>query len=148
MKRTSDNGVIYIDSRDLSFDRQVELEIDLEPGSYIFLPRTTGCTLRRPPDARSENIKMLEKNGGLTELVESTITDIFRKFDMLLNRELSYIEFKGFYECLGKSISEKEFKSQILEKYTSSSRGLTLRGFINYFRDIILQQGEVLLKII
>jgi hypothetical protein len=26
--------------------------------------------------------------------------DIFRKFDMLLLRELSYIEFKGIYDCL------------------------------------------------
>lgn len=143
LKRTSDNGVTYVDSRDLSFDRQVELEIDLEPGSYIILPRTTGCTLRRPADARPENIKMLEKNGKLNELVESTIIDIFRKFDMLLNRELSYIEFKGFFECLNKSISEKEFKSQILDRYTSSNRGITQRGFINFFKDAIVQNGEV-----
>ena len=143
LKRTSDNGVIYVDSRDLSFERQIELELDLEPGSYIILPRTTGCTLRRPADAKSENIKMVDKNGKMNELVESTIIDIFRKFDMLLNRELSYIEFKGFFECLNKSISEKEFKAQILERYASSSRGLTQRGFICFFKDAIIQQGEV-----
>jgi len=142
LKRTSDNGVTYVDSRDLSFERQVELEIDLEPGSYIILPRTTGCTLRRPADARPENIKMLEKSGKLNELVESTVIDIFRKFDMLLNRELSYIEFKGFFECLNKNISEKEFKTQILDRYTSSNRGITQRGFINFFKDAIIQNGE------
>jgi len=30
---------------------------------------------------------------------------------MLLNRELSYCEFKGFCECIGRNISEKEFQS-------------------------------------
>ena len=39
MKRTSESGVAFVAHRDLSFDRQVELEIDLEPGSYIILPR-------------------------------------------------------------------------------------------------------------
>ena len=44
------------------------------------------------------------------ELLETTLEDIFRKFDMLLNRELTFCEFKGFSECLGRSnITEKEF---------------------------------------
>ena len=38
----------------------------------------------------------------LSENAESTIYDIFNKFDMLMNRELTLIEFKAFYECLGK----------------------------------------------
>ena len=88
---------------------------------------------------------MLDKNGKLHELVESTIIDIFRKFDMLLNRELSYIEFKGFYECLNKNLSEKEFKTQILDKYCSTAKGLSLRGFLDFFKDSILHYGEVIL---
>lgn len=109
--------------------------------NYFFF-RTTGCTLRRPADAKPENIKMMDKSGKLHELVESTIIDIFRKFDMLLNRELSYIEFKGFFECLGKNLSEKEFKTMILDKFASTSKGLSLRGFIDFFKDAIATYGE------
>ena len=37
-----------VDLKDFSLDRQIELELTLDPGNYIVLPRTTGCTLRRP----------------------------------------------------------------------------------------------------
>ena len=99
--------------------------MNLEPGSYIILPRTTGCTLRRSADAVKENIQLMDAHGYFHELFESTIHDIFGKFDMLLNRELSFTEFRGFYECIGKNLSEAEFKNEILEKYCSSSRGVT-----------------------
>ena len=99
--------------------------------------------MRRPSDAKPEHIKMIQKNGRLHELVESTITDIFRKFDMLLNRELSYLEFKGFYECLNKNISENDFKNQILDKFASTTKGISLRGFIDFWRDSIINLTEV-----
>lgn len=40
----------------------------------------------------------MNSKDDFNELFELTINDIFRKFDMLLNRELSYTEFRGFYE--------------------------------------------------
>lgn len=43
------------------------------------------------------------------ELLNNTLNDIFRKFDMLLNRELSFCEFKGFCECINRNLTEKEF---------------------------------------
>ena len=61
---------------------------------------------------------------------------------MLLNRELTYNEFKGFYECINKTLTEAEFKSQILDRYCSSNRGITLRGLKDFFRDAIASQGE------
>lgn len=62
---------------------------------------------------------------------------------MLLNRELSYQEFKGFYECIEKTITEKEFKTEILGKYCSTHEGLTSRGFEDWFKDQIKNLGEV-----
>ena len=47
LKRTM-NGVTLVDLKDFVTDRQCELDVTLEPGSYIILPRTSGCTLRRP----------------------------------------------------------------------------------------------------
>eukprot|EP00357_Protocruzia_adherens_P011223 CAMPEP_0115030694 /NCGR_PEP_ID=MMETSP0216-20121206/37993_1 /TAXON_ID=223996 /ORGANISM="Protocruzia adherens, Strain Boccale" /LENGTH=823 /DNA_ID=CAMNT_0002408007 /DNA_START=44 /DNA_END=2515 /DNA_ORIENTATION=+ len=142
LKRNSEGSITLVAYKDLICDRQAELEVTLDPGSYIILPRTTGCTLRRMPDAPSESIKMITDKGELHELIESTISDIFRKFDMLLNRELSYTEFKGFCECINKHITEHDFRTTILEKYCSSNKGLSYRGFLDFWQDSIEQNGE------
>lgn len=75
-------------------------------------------------------------------MFESTVSDIFRKFDMLLNRELSFTEFRGFYECIGKNLSDAEFKNEILDKYCSSTRGVTYRGFKDFWLNSIMNYGE------
>lgn len=58
-----------------------------------------------------KNVAITTSNGRLqmSVLFESTICDIFRKFDMLLNRELGYSEFRGFCDCVGRPLSEAEF---------------------------------------
>lgn len=49
LRRTKDD-VELVDLKDFATERQVELEVTLEPGSYIVLPRTTGCSLKRLDD--------------------------------------------------------------------------------------------------
>lgn len=61
---------------------------------------------------------------------------------MLLNWELSYTEFWGFYECIGKNLTEGEFKTDILEKFCSTSRGITYRGFKDFWHTSIVTYGE------
>lgn len=79
---------------------------------------------------------------NLTIACKSTISDIFRKFDMLLNRKLTYVEFKGFYECINKTITEVEFDNKILSRYPSHEKGLSLKGFTEFFKDSIVTIGE------
>jgi hypothetical protein len=57
----------------------------------------------------------------MSTLFEITANDIFRKFDMLLNRELGYQEFKGFHECLGldEEMTEARF-NDILDNFCST----------------------------
>jgi len=55
----------------------------------------------------------------MSALFESTVEDIFKKFDMLMNKELGYCEFKGFCDCVAKVMTENEF-SVILERYSST----------------------------
>ena len=54
LKRTND-GLELVDLKDFAQDRQCEIEVNLEAGSYIILPRTTGCTLKRPESAQPQN---------------------------------------------------------------------------------------------
>lgn len=99
-----------VDLKDFVVDRQCELEVNLEPGSYIILPRTSGCLLKRPDNAPAQNVNLINSQGKLSELLETTLEEVFRKFDMLLYRELSYCEFKGFCECIGRAnLTEREF---------------------------------------
>ena len=42
LRRLGDNNVELVDLKDLNVDRQTELDVTLDPGSYIILPRTTG----------------------------------------------------------------------------------------------------------
>jgi len=44
LRRTGD-GVELVDLKDFTNARQVELEANLDPGSYLIVPRTTGCTM-------------------------------------------------------------------------------------------------------
>lgn len=66
-----------------------------KPGVYIILPRTNGLGFN--DDTNSTEItklirdKVTEKYDlGFNEITESTIIDIFRKFDMLLTRRLTF----------------------------------------------------------
>jgi len=68
---------------------------------------------------------------------------------MLLNRELKYNEFRGFWECItGLNLSMEDFRTRILDRYTCSADGLTEKGFINFFEDNIKKSdGEVHISI-
>jgi calpain-15 len=61
---------------------------------------------------------------------------------MLLTRELSFVEFKGFFECLEKQLDPQFFKTSILGNYASSDKGISLKGFLDYFRDSINTLGD------
>lgn len=113
--------------------RDTEIECVLEPGSYIVVPRTTGCAIRRPIDTLPENIHLLDDNGQPNELFDSTISDIFRKFDLIISNTIDFKEFKGLYDIIGKKINELEFKTNILSKFCSADEGLTIQGFKDWF---------------
>lgn len=46
----------------------------------------------------------------LTPLARSAIDDIFRKYDVLMTRELGYLEFSAFFESIDRKISQREFE--------------------------------------
>jgi len=66
--------------------------------------------LRRPQNAKDTHLRLFgrDKNTGQTfmhPLFETTIEDIFNKYDMNMNKVLGYKEFKGFCDCIGKRLS-------------------------------------------
>jgi hypothetical protein len=105
-------GSSLLTYKDFVMARDCEIEIVLEPGSYIVVPRTTGCAIRRPLEVDpSDLVHSLFEEGQPSQLFESTVADIFRKFDLVISNTIDFKEFKGFYEIIGKRITELEFKS-------------------------------------
>jgi hypothetical protein len=144
---TNLNEITHVESLDFTIAPNAQVEVNLPPGNYIILPRTTGCFFGRPFDKMNDDfIAELydNKTESPTPVFLATIKDIFKKFDMLLNRELRYSEFRGFWECITNSpITKDEFEDTILSKYTSSNLGITEKGFINFFIDNYLHFGDV-----
>ena len=84
-KRNVTTGEIeFVKATPMSNKRQVQLEIELDAGHYFVVPRTSGCGLMRPLDAKSEGkIPIFKKNGDLSTLVEITLKDIFKRLDKI-----------------------------------------------------------------
>jgi hypothetical protein len=142
------NEITHIESLDFTIAPNIQIELSLPPGNYIILPRTTGCFFGRPYDKKQVNVTPLynHEEKKLTPVFVSTIKDIFKKFDLLLNRKLGNNEFKGFWECIkNTSISQNEFESSILSRFTNYDKGITEKGFISFFENALLQDGEVIL---
>lgn len=129
--------------KEFSQERQVELDVELEAGEYVILPRTSGCTMRRLPNAKSEYIKMIDANGDLHSLVDLIVKDIFRRLDkIVINNMLEYSEFKEFYSRLNIQLTESDFQSKILNRFCNHAGGVNRRGFLDFFKDAIRTQGE------
>lgn len=140
------NEITHIESLDFTIAPNIQIELSLPPGNYIILPRTTGCFFGRPYDKKQINQTPLynHEEKKLTGIFVSTIKDIFKKFDLLLNRKLGYNEFKGFWECIkNTSISQNEFEKNILSNFSNYDKGVTEKGFISFFENSLLQEGEV-----
>ena len=66
----------------------------------------------------------------------NTVKDIFKKFDILLNKSLGFREFKQFLECVKTDISnfsENDFKN-ICEEYQSYNGCITENGFVEFWK--------------
>ena len=141
------NEISLIKSLDFITSPYIQTEINLLPGNYIIFPRTSGCLFGKPKYNynynSSQNIIYDINNKKFSDIFICTIKDIFKKFDILLNRYLGYKEFKGFWECIhnDKTINEKYFNNNILDKYQSYLNGITEKGFIEFFEDIYLSRN-------
>ena len=104
----------------------MEIDIELDQGEYIVIPRTSGCTLRKNPFMADDPvIRLLEASGeDLNPLLDLTVREIFRRLDkIVINNSLEYAEFQDFYKRVGTKLSEEDFRKTILRNYCSSNEG-------------------------
>ena len=140
----NNNEISLIKSLDFECSSSIQLEVNLPPGNYIIFPRTSGCLFGKSKN--NNNIQTIlydSNNKNFSDVFINTIKDIFKKFDILLNRFLGYKEFKGFWECVqnNKTLNENYFNINILNKYQSFMNGITEKGFIDFFKDVYLSKN-------
>ena len=79
-------SVDLIELKDLACERQCIIEVILDPGEYIVLPRTTGCMFKNSAESKIEDAKLFQENGEINPQLESTLRDIFRKFNITMTQ--------------------------------------------------------------
>lgn len=121
-------------------ERQVEAELILKAGgSYIILPRTTGCCLQ--PQGPQRHQPPLFQGEELHPLYVSTLHDVYKKFNYVLDESLSRPELRAIMQQVGVEVSAAEF-SRITNTYSSNQSGLTSVGFVQYIQDFAKQGAE------
>ena len=150
---TNRNEIIHIQTYDFSMSPNLQLEFNLPAGQYIIVPRTSGCLFGRSILNEVKNEK--KENNITTELYNietktfspifiSTVKDIFKKFDILLNKSLSFREFKQFLECVKSDLAnfdENEFKN-ILAQFQSYNGSITENGFVEFWKKKLIENKE------
>ena len=114
----------------------------MEPGQYVVLPRTNGIALKRPTAAIPEKVTLLNDRGDLSDIFEGTLEDIYYRLDTMISNSIDFEEFKEFYDTIGQTITAQDFSTNVLAKYCSTDKGLTLKGFKEFFKDQVKTQGD------
>ena len=146
------NEINHIQTYDFSLTSNLQIELNLPVGQYIIVPRTSGCLFGRNILNNINNNNEVNNNKTNLYNIETktfssvfvnTIKDIFKKFDILLNKYLSFKEFKQFLECVktdSENFNQNEFK-EITNKYQSYNNCITENGFIEFWKDTYLLEG-------
>jgi len=147
------NEIIHIQTYDFSMSPNLQLEFNLPPGQYLIVPRTSGCLFGR---SLLNNLKTENKNNEngveiynmetkiFSSIFINTIKDIFKKFDILLNKSLGFREFKQFLECVKvdtSSFDENVFKN-ITEEFQSYNGCITENGFVEFWKKKTIENLE------
>ncbi len=54
------------------------VDIELQPGRYFIVPRTSGVGFQKPVDSQKEGkINLFKKDGDLADIVETTLRSVF-----------------------------------------------------------------------
>lgn len=144
------NGTVLKEVKDFQVTQSLELETVLYPGTYIVVPRTTGCMFERldmreafpfldelaHPDSRGHN--------RLSARMETLCEQIFSRFDTLDKRSLDFEEFKAFlieakFGLIEDLDTLDDYKSIILQHFNSdkNAEGLTLVGLKNFMLKMV-----------
>lgn len=130
-------------------------EIELKPGKYILIPRTTGRSMKKnkeadqhifEPYSLKDDILLANNNNSFNfsdyrlneDVLINIFTDIFEMNDIYCKNYLNYYQFISILERFGNEnliIKESEF-FDIINNKCKGSKGITYKVYINHIMDI------------
>ena len=63
LKMDKEEGSQLHHYKDLQIAKTADVELIMEAGSYIVLPRSSGCSLKRPDNAEAEQFNLMDSTG-------------------------------------------------------------------------------------
>lgn len=100
----------YITFENPSYERDVYLELKLEPGIYCIIPKSSGLNLQDAIDLSAFTDDFDSDN------MRAVMKDTFEKLDMEDKGYLTFEEIKQFYSYFYKTITEEEIIALFTEK--------------------------------
>ena len=136
LRLVDQGGVELYDLKDFVVGRQTEIEVNLERGSYIILPRTTGCLSLRRPEREMEQVPLLIPMAEIDQqmrqketscldgqesfnykkmslVFESAVEEIFSKFDVAQTGIMTFELFKTFCDSVNRKMTPEIFADNL-----------------------------------
>ena len=136
--------------KDFQVNENLECEAVLYPGTYIVVPRTTGCMFERKSQKDAfpfmDELATTDSSGEkcLTSRMEVLCEQVFNRFDTLDKRMLDFEEFKAFlieskFALIDDLTTVDDYRTIVLQHFNSDmdSYGLTLTGFKTFMLKMI-----------
>jgi len=121
--------------------RDNEGHVNLPPGHYIVVPRTSGAALSKPNvDPKGPVDLKVDADGRdrLHPVLRTTMDDIFRRMDIQLNGSLSAEELNQFGQLIGNdqlaNLTADDLASEDFANISCNENGMTNFGMRQYFR--------------
>lgn len=136
------NGTLTIeyDSESLK-DRDCEAHVNLSPGHYIVIPRTSGATMSIPSIGAKAPVEYKVEHHGSEMLhpeLRTTIDDIFRRVDLQLNGSISAEELNQLGNIVENqklmSITSDDLGSEEFKNISCDASGITRFGLRQLIR--------------
>ncbi len=126
--------------------RDLFQELQLDAGKYLVIPKSSGLKMLEDQNDAGEHLDTFNRRDPI---VKSIFEDLFRKFDINVNKRLSYKEFGYLGKILNLDYSEEQFQEILSEfqgKQEAKQEFLYKKGFIRFISTIFdkLDKNEIL----
>ena len=126
LKHNDGDDVTISFRKDFIIDKQIIIEVKLNPGNYIVIPRTTGYCMRKKKQISNDYPDLFNNKGYINkEIMSYIIIEIFYLYDIEGKGYLNFNQFKEIMIRLNKNYQEDEFH-KLINKNCYGSDGITL----------------------
>lgn len=134
----SDGQYRLIAHTDSKADREVFLDMELEPGEYLIVPFSAGLLVK--PECFEHQPKLSDISVN-NPVLRSILRNAFEKADISSKGLILYPELQQVMQLIGLKVSQEEFEL-IYDKFgkrrlPSGPEGFSLEGFLLYFGSLI-----------